>query len=63
MPISVRLSIAVVLLMAAYLLLPIFMMVGLTVHPFLRLLGRRGCLRDGGKALIFDRTSFERLEP
>jgi hypothetical protein len=43
-------------------LLPLLLVIAMVADPFLRVVGRRGCIRKDGDSLsvIFDKTSFER---
>jgi len=40
--------------------LPFLLLIALAAHPIFRFFGRRGCIRNGGEQIIFDKTSFER---
>ncbi|MGY3527260.1 hypothetical protein [Bradyrhizobium sp. USDA 4452] len=42
------------------LVLPFLLVIALVLHPFLVLAGRKGCIRDNGTQIIFDKTSFEK---
>lgn len=54
------LAVGLVIMAFWLVLLPFFLMFAIMLHWPLWLAGRRGTLREGGKHVILDRTSFER---